>query len=381
MDFTLILSAAVSFLVLLHTLEIFFGYRKIEHLAQVSPALPDAPPKVSIIVSALNEAETIEPALQSLLALNYPQLEIIAINDRSTDATPVILERMAKTNPKLRVLHISTLPAGWLGKNHALHQGALLASGDYLLFTDADVIFKPDAINRAVNYCEQQQVDHLALMFQLLANSRLLRMMILSFMVGFLSYFKPWKVGTSAKHFCGLGGFNLVRRKAYEGAGGHAALPMAVVDDMRLGKLMKTAGYRQHVLAGFDFVAVEWYPGVPEMVKGLQKNFFAGLDYKVSMLVWLTVLILLLRVWPWAGLVLTSGLAWWCNALAILSGLLLYADVLRRTDYGYSCLIFAPVVVWIELAMYWSATFWVLKRGGIEWRGTFYDLEELKRHV
>lgn len=382
MTLALILSLVVCVLAVFNALETFLGYRTIPLLDPILPALPNPAPKVSIIVSALNEADTIEPALLSLLALEYPNLEIIAINDRSTDATPAILDRIGRAWPALRVLHIDTLPAGWLGKNHALHQGAKLASGDYLLFTDADVMFKPDTIDRAVTYCEQQQVDHLALLFKVLANSALLRMMMVSFMVGFLAFFKPWKVNSAtSSQFCGIGGFNLLRRKAYIEAGGHAALPMAVLDDMQLGKLMKTKGYRQHVLGGTEFVAVEWYPSVWQMIKGTQKNSFAGLDYKLSYLILITVVILLLRVWPWFGLFVTEGAAWWLNVVTILSSMALYANVLHRANYGYRCLLFYPVVILMELGMFWWSALLVLKRGGIDWRGTFYSLEELKRHL
>lgn len=123
---------------------------------------PEALPRLSIVVPALNEEETVEPAMRTLLALDYPQLEIIAVDDRSTDETGGILDRLAATDPRLRVLHVRELPAGWLGKNHALHLASREATGDYILFTDADVLFEPTVLRRTVRAMIARGLDHLA---------------------------------------------------------------------------------------------------------------------------------------------------------------------------------------------------------------------------
>jgi len=193
------LACAVCMVTLVVSVEIALGSRKIKYLKGI-PVIPSGSlPRVSIIVSALNEEDTIEPALRSVLALDYPQLEVIAINDRSTDGTGAILERMRITHDRLRVLHIQELPPGWLGKNHALHCGAGIASGEYLLFTDADVIFEASAIQRAIAYCEQERIDHLAVLVEFLAKGQpLLSMLVLNFILGFFSRYKPWKPGLQA---------------------------------------------------------------------------------------------------------------------------------------------------------------------------------------
>jgi hypothetical protein len=379
MHFSFWLSLAVLLLVVATALEAAIGWRKIIPLEDSVAAVPDIAPRVSIIVAALNEADTIAPALRSLLSINYPNLEIIAINDRSTDATPQIMDGLAEAQPNLRVMHIDTLPSGWLGKNHALHRGAGVASGDYLLFTDADVIFTPCAIGRAVGYCEQHRIDHLTLIFNLIANTQLLRMMLVSFNFGFLTLFKPWKVNSSPTRFCGLGGFNMVRRDVYHASGGHAAIPMAVIDDMRLGKQIKSQGYRQHVLTARQSVAVEWYRSTPEMFRGLQKNIFCSFDFSIGKLIVVTLLTLTLRAWPWVGLLVTDGATQWLNAASIVATLLMYADMLHRYGWSLRCLAFAPLVCVIELATFWSGSLSVLRRNGIIWRGTHYSLAELRR--
>lgn len=374
----------MSFIVFIVTaivlIDVARGARKIGQLSDTLPVLASRPPRVSVIVSALNEADTIEPALRSLLALRYPGLEIIAIDDRSTDATPAILDRMSQEYPQLRVLHIAALPAGWLGKNHALSRGAAIASGEYLLFTDADVVFEPSALTRAVNYCEQRGVDHLTLLFDVVVKTPLLRMLVLSFSVNFMARFKPWKVATSPKHFLGAGGFNLVRADAYRSMGGHAAIPLAVLDDMMLGKRIKSADYRQHVLYGRDLVGVEWYRNAPDMINGMQKNIFAAFDYQLGQLIAVTAAMLVLRVWPWIGLFVTEGATRWINFGTVMAGMLLFADLLRISGWGYRCLVFAPFISLLELAIWWRGSLTALLRGGIEWRGTRYPLDELRRH-
>ncbi|HEV2610729.1 MAG TPA: glycosyltransferase family 2 protein [Noviherbaspirillum sp.] len=380
LDPTFWLSLAVLIVTAIVLTDVALGARKIGQLADILPVLGPNPPKVSVIVPALNEADTIEPALRSLLALHYPNFEIIAIDDRSTDATPAILDRMAGDYPQLRVLHITELPAGWLGKNHALSCGAAIAGGDYLLFTDADVVFEPSALTRAVNYCEQHGVDHLTLLFDVVVKTQLLRMLVLSFSVNFMARFKPWKVATSPRHFLGAGGFNLVRAGAYRAIRGHGAIPLAVLDDMMLGKRIKTAGFRQHVLFGRDLVGVEWYRSASDMINGMQKNIFAAFDFQLGQLIAVTVAMLLLRVWPWIGLIVTEGATRWINAATAMTSLLLFAGRLHIAGWGYRCLIFTPFVSLLELAIWWRGSLTALLRGGIDWRGTRYALDELRRH-
>lgn len=371
-------SLAVFLLVAAVCIDVARGWRKLAELRDVPDVLPPDAPSVSIVVAALNEAGTIAPALRSLLAIDYPRLEVIVVNDRSTDATPRIIDDIAREHPSLRVIHLHELPSGWLGKNHALQRGAQAAQGDFLLFTDADAVFAPSAVRRAVRYCTEHRIDHLSLLFELVAHSRLLRLLVVSFGAGFMARFRPWKVRESPAHHVGIGGFNLVRRAAYFDAGGHAAMPLAVLDDMMLGKLLKRHGYRQDLLIGTGMVSIEWYPDTPGLIRGLEKNIFAGFDYRLIQLIAVTVLVIATRVWPWAGLLLTDGLAWLLNLATVLAGLLLYADLLRARGWGLECMVFAPLVPLVELAAWWRGTLLVLLHGGIDWRGTHYPLPMLR---
>lgn len=372
--FAFVLFAAVSALCLI----VARGVKKIPRLKDHPMAGADAP-SVSIVVTALNEAEAIEPALRSLLAIDYPRLEVIVINDRSTDGTPQILDRMATEYPGLRVLHIACLSPGWLGKNHALQRGAEIARGEYLVFTDADVVFAPDAVSRAAAYCRRLQVDHLTLLFDVVARTQLLRAMLLSFVVAFMARFQPWKVDRSPDRFVGVGGFNMVRRDAYFKAGGHAAIPLSVLDDLALGQLMKRSACNQHMLLGAGMVTVEWYRSTPELGRGIEKNIFAGFDYRLSQLTAATVVILVARVWPWIALFVTHGMAFWLYIATITAGLALYSSLLRMRGWSMRCLWFVPIVPLIELWMWWKGAVLVLARGGVVWRGTFYPLQDIRR--
>ena len=120
-------------------------------------------PRLSVVVPARNEESELESSLASLLEQDYPNLEVVLVNDRSTDRTGEILDGVASVRQNVRVLHVENLPEGWIGKNHAVHTGATRASGDWLLLTDADIRFRPDTLRRTVTYAEQHGLDHLTL--------------------------------------------------------------------------------------------------------------------------------------------------------------------------------------------------------------------------
>ena len=185
------------------------GHRRLRSLRDVAPAR--ACPRLSIITAARNEARRIEVALTSLLRLDYPALEIIAVNDRSTDETGAILERLARQHARLTIKHISELPEGWLGKNYALHVGAAEASGTLLLFTDADVVFEPTTLRRAAALMELDALDHLAAIPDVKVPGIALNAFVAAFGVFFSLYARPWKARDARSRFhIGIGAFNLV---------------------------------------------------------------------------------------------------------------------------------------------------------------------------
>ncbi|WP_446008791.1 glycosyltransferase [Candidatus Electrothrix sp.] len=359
----------------------FHAHHHIEQLDHVPPLETAALPLVSVIIPACNEEQGIEAALTSLLSLNYPNLEIIVLNDRSIDATPQILDRMAGKHPRLRVVHITELPAGWLGKNHALHQGAAQARGEFLLFTDADVHFAPETIHRAVAKMETHKLDHLCLLFRMTAPSRLLSLLIADSLSGGFTMLKPWLVSKpDSRSFIGAGGFNMIRKSFYHSFGGHRPIRLCPVDDVLLGRLAKESRGRCDCLNGSSFVSVEWYGSVGEMVRGLRKNAFALLDYRFSLLLAATAALVSVHILPLWGLLLADGLARLLCGTIVGANLLALALGARAFQTDLRCLPWFPVTPYIKLYIIWHAVLSTLIEGGIDWRGTFYSLDELKAH-
>lgn len=356
------------------------GAARIGRIDYIPPAEGGHLPSVSVILSALNEAHTIEPALRSLLALDYPRLEVIVMNDRSSDDTGIVLDRMAAAYPALKVVHINHLPEGWLGKNHALHRGSILSAGDYLLFTDADVMFDKSIIRRAVRYSQEHGLDHLAVVPETPVTDHLLGMLLLYFGIGFFLRYTPWKVATSAESYVGQGAFNLVRRDAYLNAGGHQAIPMAVIDDMMLGHLIKRRGGRQDVLLSNHLLSVEWYQTTADMFRGLRKNVYAAFDFSLFPLLGATAFLAIADIWPWFALAFTTGAAFWINVASIAVKFAFFWRALTETRWSRRCLLYMPLGAPLTLALWWQACLITIFNKAIFWRGTSYPLGELRQH-
>lgn len=380
MNLLLIFSIIILLILLFAFFYINHGLSKLKDLADVSANETVSFPKVSVIIPALNEADTIEPAIASILALDYDNLEIIAINDRSTDKTGMILDKMRLKYPKLQVLHIDTLPEDWLGKNHALMKGAALATGEYLLFTDADIVFEPSTLKRAMNHVLANRLDHMTMLFQSRIKSGLLASMMSDFAGGLLMRFKPWEArDPESTKYIGVGAFNLVRTKAYHQAGGHKAIAMAPIDDIMLGKLMKTRGFRQDCLMGYGYISVEWYRTAGEMVKGLQKNIFAAYNFNIITVAFSTIITIFVGLLPQIALFFSTGPARLIFGLIVIFRLWAFATNAHKYNLHARWAPWVLISPLLSLYTTWLAVFSTLRNNGITWRGTFYPLAELKK--
>jgi hypothetical protein len=376
--------AAVTFLLLLGgVVAAALAQRRVPWLGRQPRGDPTLPrPRVSIIAPALNEQRHIESAVRSLLAQDYPSLEIVLIDDRSTDATPQILARLAAEHPRLRCVTVRELPGGWLGKNHANWLGAQAATGEVLLFTDADVVMAPGAVDRALAYLDRGRWDHLAVAPRVALPGTLLSQFTLYFGLLFSLYARPWAArDPQSRAYVGIGAFNLVRREAYFACGGHERVRLRPDDDVKLGKLLKRGGWRQDFLNGNGAIEVEWYAGWREVRDGLMKNLFAGTGYSVAATVGGSLVQGQLLAGPLLALPFGSGLA---QALNLAScGLLLALGALCAPQFGTrrwgGALLpaFAIFGAWLMWRSMWLA----LARGGIDWRGTRYPLAELRRNI
>jgi cellulose synthase/poly-beta-1,6-N-acetylglucosamine synthase-like glycosyltransferase len=348
-----------------------------------NPVTPQGNPRVSIIVPACNEEETIEQGLTQLLSLDYDHYEIVAVDDRSTDRTGEIMDRVAASaaaQGRLRVIHIDSLPSGWLGKTHAMWTAGKEATGDWLLFTDADVLFKPDALRRALVYAESERADHVVLFPRMIMKRPGERMMIAFFQTLFVFGHRPWKVAEpGTKDHMGVGAFNMIRRRVYEAIGTYQALRFEVLDDMKLGKVVKSAGYAQRNVFGEDLISIRWAKGALGVVRNLTKNFFAVMSFQ-----WLRALIsclalAFLNLMPFVGVWLAHGWAKVPYAVALLSMYLIYFGMSGMSAVPSYYFFLHPVSTLLFVYTMLRSMIVTLWHGGVTWRGTKYPLEELKR--
>lgn len=344
---------------------------------------PTGNPRVSIIVPACNEQENIEQSLGQLLTLDYENYEVIVVNDRSTDRTGEIIDRIAarpNVRDRLQVIHVDSLPSGWLGKTHAMWAAAKQATGDWFLFTDADVLFKPQALRRALAYAESEGADHLVLFPRMIMKRPGEKMMIAFFQTLFVFGHRPWRVADpKTKDHMGVGAFNLIRRSVYEAVGTYQALRFEVLDDMKLGKVVKNAGYKQRVVFGEDLISIRWAKGAMGVVNNLTKNFFAILSFQW----WRALLscfgLAFLNLGPFLGVWLEHGWARLPYLVALLCMFMIYVGMSLKSSIPPYYFVLHPISTALFLYITLRSTYLTLGRGGVVWRGTFYPLEELRR--
>jgi len=343
---------------------------------------PGGWPTLAVIFAARDEQSAIERATRSMLALDYPGLTVTAVDDRSTDGTGAILDRLAADSTRLTVRHVQELPAGWLGKNHALHSAAVSVDARWLLFTDADIVFRPGTLRRAVAYAESADVDHLTLAPDVATESFGERVFLAMFCLAFLQARPPWRViDPRYKAAIGVGAFNLVRADAFRAVGGFSHLALSVDDDMRLGQALKFAGYGCALATAKGDVTVRWQVGLGGMIRGLEKNFFAGVGFRLWAVALGVLAILTVGVMPWVGLFM--GPAWkrCVCGVGVASAALLVTGARGLNGLSWRHGLCLPLGA-LPFAYALVRSTWVTFRaGGVRWRGRLYPLGELRRHV
>jgi len=364
-----------------------FGMRQIVDVTQPewsrNPVSSSGNPRVSIIVPARNEEADIETTLTQLLALDYDNYEIIAVNDRSTDHTGDLMDAIAvqpQAHGRLRVIHVDFLPSAWLGKTHAMWLAARQATGDWLLFTDADVLFKPDSLRRTLTYAAQENADHVVLFPRMIMKHPGERMMIAFFQTLFVFGHRPWKVADpKTKDHMGVGAFNLIRRTVYAQVGTYERLRLEVLDDMKLGKVVKNAGFRQRNVFGEDLISLRWARGTLGVVNNLTKNFFAVLSFQAWRVVASCIGLAFLNLLPFVGVWLAHGWGKVPYAMALLAMFLIYLGMSWKSSIPPYYFLLHPVSTMLFLYTLLRSTYLTLSQGGVVWRGTKYPLEELRK--
>lgn len=340
-------------------------------------------PKVSLIVPACNEEKTIGPALSSLLQMDYPNLEVIVVNDRSTDGTGAILENICREYPNVVLVNVTELPPNWLGKVHAQYKAVEQATGDWLLFTDADVVYSKTALQKAVSYCEDNDVEFLTLIPDITAESVALKACMCQFLLAGSLALNISKVqNPKRREAIGCGAFNLVKTSAYKKSRGLEWLKMEVIDDGGFAFMIKENETHSDVLSGLDEIKLEWYPSVRGFMLGLEKNSFSIFQYSLPALTLFT-----LSVFLWMGGLYLAPffgqkekflpMLCLCFLIYQISNVL----VLKKTSqFPMYVVLFLPASMLISLFAVWRSAILFLWRGGVYWRKTFYNKKDLLAH-
>ena len=365
-----------------HGLRVAFGAMRLPWLKDYDPATDAECPSISLLFAARDEEEKLPAALATLMEIDYPKLEVIAVDDRSKDATGRILDEFAAAHPRLRVVHVKELPSGWLGKPHALQRAFEAARGEWLLFTDADVRFQPDSLRRAMALAQQKKLDHLTLFGDVEMHGFWETTILTFFGLAMHIASDPYRVSDpNSRAYIGVGAFQLLRRSSYEAIGTHRRLAMEVVDDMKLGKLLKQQGFRSAIGVAQALVSVRWHAGAGNIIRGVTKNFFAAFGYRLWFALLALVGMLAFNVVPFVGLIEGEGWIRVLSAISVAIALFLHAgmDVVLHVSPLYAlthplgALLFCYMIVRSVVVTLWQ--------GGIVWRDTFYPLEELRRGV
>lgn len=378
-----LLGSALWILLLIEALIRGRGHRSF--LCDEPPEIEGEWPALTVVLAARDEAEHVSGSVGSLLEQDYPRLRIVAVDDRSEDGTAEQLALFAARDERLEVVTIRELPPGWLGKTHALQRGAGRSQAEWILFTDADVLFRPRALRRLVALAERRQADHVVIApddpapAQRSVGERIfLAMFALLLILGR----EPWRLANPrSRSFLGIGAGNLVRRRAFEDIGGFEPIRLSVDDDIRLGQALKWSGWRQILASGRDAIAVRWQEGLGSFFRGLEKNAYAAAGFHLGALPLGLALLVVPCAGPHAGV--WGGPLW----LRVISGLGLMAAVgwfglgyrSTRIRPGYALTL---PIGWIFLTIAFLRSLWVTERqGGISWRGTRYGISKLREHL
>jgi len=347
------------------------------------PAPPPALPRVSVVVPARDEAARIEGTLQRLLAQQHVEFEIVVVDDRSRDATAEIVERIAAEDTRVKLVRVSELPGGWLGKTNACERGARAASGEWLLFTDGDVWLAPDVLARALAHAANEAADHVVLTPAVHGQSFAARSATAAFGATMLPLLMA--ANSDARWAgVGIGAFNLMRRSAWLALGGHERLRLEVVDDIGLGKLLARGGYRTRACFAGDEVVADWARTLRDLPRALEKNMFAQMDYSIAKSLAFSLAALAFWIAPWVGLFVglfvggSAAWAGWAAFAAMFCTIPASVKGVRVVGIDLSPSLCSPLFFFALPWALLNSMCVTLARGGVRWRDTFHPLAELR---
>jgi chlorobactene glucosyltransferase len=354
----------------------------------VAPTPPPQPsPLISVCIPARNEERNIRQCVESVLAQDYPNLEVIVLDDRSTDATPTLLTDIASHDFRLLPISGSDLPAGWAGKPYALYQASAVARGDWLCFLDADTFLTPEALSTCYAKALETQADMFTIMtFQVLGSfweKTVMPLIMTALSVGF----SPRKVNDPAtKDAIANGQFIMIKRSVYDAIGGHEKVKDKIVEDKAISEAVKWNGYRLIVADGTQVARTRMYTSLPEMWEGWTKNIYLGLREQPSLLAlgvfgaFLAVMAsLVLPAWSLWGLHWSFHGGGWMASAVIIESLLLWGYLIYARAQIATKMEISPWYAWttplgaaVFGAMMFTSAWKVITRRGVTWKGRVY---------
>ncbi len=339
-------------------------------------------PKLSVIITARNEEDTIQEAVLSRLEDDYPDIEIIIVDDRSSDATGEIADNIASQDMRVKTIHVQKLPEGWLGKLYAMQEGVKQATGDWYLFSDADIHVKPTTMKRAIAYCKRQNMDHVAVLPMLWSSNFLLDTMLSLFMRNLAFAVHAGAVeDADSDAAVGVGAFNLIKRSAYEKTKGFHWLKLETADDMALGKMLKGTGARSSMLNGRGFIGLYFYRTLEQMAVGTERTIFTTLgNFSLLRLIVISIIYIALELSPFVAFI-RVGIPYleYIGVLMVVVALSCCVTVSRFGHMPVLPALLYPVGVVLTVGMWIRAGILGKVRRGIYWRGTFYSTKMLKQ--
>ncbi len=359
---------------------------------------PLDPPLISVCIPARNEERNIRKCVEAVLNQDYPNFEIIVLEDRSTDATSEILRdltlesdsllsKMKEQAPSLQIISGSDLPTGWAGKPHALYQASAVTRSDWLCFIDADTFLTPQAISSCYNKAIETQADMFTIMtFQILGSfweKTIMPLVMTALSVGF----SPRKVNDpNTKDAIANGQFILIKRSVYDAIGGHESVKGQIVEDKAISEQVKWNGHRLIVADGMEVAKTRMYTSLPEMWEGWTKNIYLGLRDQAGLL-WLGVFgaflalvtSIFLPIWPLLGMIWYSNDGGWMAMAVIAQALLLWAylvfaraRVASKMEISPWYAFTTPLGAAVFGGMMFTSAWKVVSRRGVTWKGRTY---------
>lgn len=351
------------------------GRERTLKLRKSKAQLPANAPLVTILVPAKDEGSHIETCLRRVLEQDYPNFEVIAINDRSSDDTGATMDRLAQSESRLRVVHVTNLPDGWLGKCHALYQGTQSARGEWLFFVDSDVQLVPSALRETAALAIERQYDAVSILTRVITEYFIEKLMLPLLAGTWAALFKADQTNEDSEPELAVanGQFFLIRGEVYRKTGGHEAVKDRIVEDVELMRLLKKSGYKTRLFAGKHLASTRMHTHLKQMFHGWARIYAGTSRGSIWPMVGaiLFMIVSVLSVYPALGYAVASHSPQWLVASGVHFGLVTALTMLIFIWSGNSPIfaLLLPLSVPIEIAIL-AFSIHRARTGKVHWRGS-----------